>query len=56
MKDEKPIGMKRERLDELKVQKAEAKKQIAGKEWSKLSAKQKDALLETVCRMLGIID
>ena len=48
--------MKRDKLDAIKEHKAEAKKQVAGKEWSKLNAKQKDALLETVCRILGIID
>lgn len=48
--------MKQEQLERIKAHKADAKKQVAGKTWSKLNAKEKDALLETVCRMLGIIE
>ena len=44
--------MKKERLDEVK----EAKKaELKEKPFSKLTAKEKDALLETVAKMLGLI-
>ena len=56
MPKKQEVGVKKERLEEIKAQKAEAKKQVAGKTWSNLSAKEKDALLETVCKMLGIIE
>ena len=44
--------MDRKRLDEIKALKDGAKKDKAFKT---LSAKEKDALLETVCKMLGLI-
>ena len=44
--------MDRKRLDEIKSLKDGGKKD---KDFKNLSAKEKDALLETVCKMLGLI-
>lgn len=47
--------MKKDRLDEIKAMKAEAKEKIKGKKPDKLTAKEKDELLLTMARMLGLI-
>lgn len=47
--------MKKERLEELKNLKDSAKKKVKDKEFKKLSTKEKDELLETMARMLGLI-
>ena len=44
--------MDRKRLDEIKALKDSGKKD---KTFKSLTAKEKDALLETVCKMLGLI-
>ena len=44
--------MDRKRLDEIKALKDGGKKD---KDFKTLSAKEKDKLLETVCKMLGLI-
>ena len=48
--------MKKDRLDEIKAMKAETKGKIAGKKPDKLTAKEKDDLLLTMARMLGLIE
>ncbi|MDD4280202.1 MAG: hypothetical protein PHX74_10770 [Candidatus Sumerlaeales bacterium] len=48
--------MKKDRLEEIKAMKAEAKEKIKGKKFDKLNAKEKDELLLTMARMLGLID
>jgi len=50
--------MKREQLEHIKTHKADARKQVAATKGgvSKMTQKQKDALLEAVCKMLRIID
>lgn len=48
--------MEKKRLDALKAAKQEAHKQVAGKEWRNLSAKEKDTLLHTLCRMFGLVE
>lgn len=45
--------MDRERLEKLKELKKTAKK---NKPFKTLSTKEKDELLETVCKMLGLLD
>jgi hypothetical protein len=47
--------MKKERLKEIKTIKQTTKDKVKNKEFKKLSTKQKDELLETVCKMLGLI-
>ena len=47
--------MTREHLDKIKSAKNEAKKLTAGKEFKKLSTKEKDTLLETLCKMFGLL-
>lgn len=48
--------MKKDRLDEIKAMKIEAKEKIKGKKSDKLTAKEKDELLLTMARMLGLIE
>ena len=48
--------MKKDRLDGIKAMKAEAKEKIKGKKHDKLTAKEKDELLLTMARMLGLIE
>ena len=48
--------MKKERLEELKNLKDSAKKKVKDKEFKKLSTTEKDMLLETMARMLGLIN
>lgn len=43
------------RLNKIKDAKAQAQEKVKGKDFSKLSTKEKDALLETLCRMFGLI-
>lgn len=47
--------MKREDLDKIKAAKDGAKKLTKDKAFSKLTAKEKDSLLETLCKMFGLI-
>jgi hypothetical protein len=47
--------MKKERLEELKTLKDSAKKKLKDKPFKNLSTKEKDELLETMARMLGLI-
>lgn len=47
--------MKKERLNEMKMVKEAKKAELKEKPFSKLAAKEKDALLETVAKMLGLI-
>ena len=47
--------MKKERLNEIKTVKEAKKAELKEKPFSKLTAKEKDALLETVAKMLGLI-
>lgn len=47
--------MKKERLEEIKNIKQTAKGKVKDKEFKKLSAAEKDMLLETMARMLGLI-
>ena len=47
--------MKKEQLNAIKASKDDAKKLTAGKEFKKLSAKEKDMLLETLCKMFGLL-
>ena len=48
--------MKKDRLDEIKALKVEAKEKIKGKKPDKLTAKEKDELLLTMARMLGLVE
>lgn len=48
--------MKKDRLDEIKAMKVEAKEKIKGKKPDKLTAKEKDELLLTMAKMLGLIE
>lgn len=48
--------MKKDRLNEVRVMKAEAKEKIKGKKPDKLTAKEKDELLIAMARMLGLIE
>ena len=48
--------MKKDRLDEIKAMKVGAKEKIKGKKPDKLTAKEKDELLLTMARMLGLIE
>jgi hypothetical protein len=48
--------MKKDRLDEIRVMKSEAKEKIKGKKPDKLTAKEKDELLLMMARMLGLIE
>lgn len=47
--------MKKERLEELKALKKQQKEKTKDKEFKTLSTKEKDELLETACKMLGLI-
>ena len=47
--------MDKQRLEEIKNIKKTTKGKIKNKEFKKLSNKEKDELLETVCKMLGLI-
>ena len=47
--------MKKERLNEIETVKEAKKAELKEKPFSKLTAKEKDALLETVAKMLGLI-
>lgn len=47
--------MDKKRLDELKAVKQAKKAELKDKPFSKLTAKEKDALLETMAKMLGLI-
>lgn len=47
--------MKKERLNEIKTVKEAKKAELKEKPFSKLTAKEKDALLETVIKMLVLI-
>lgn len=47
--------MKKERLDAIKAVKESKKAELKDKPFSKLTAKEKDALLETMAKMLGLI-
>ena len=48
--------MDKARLDELKALKKQAKDKSKGKSFKNLSTKEKDELLETICKMLGLIE
>ena len=48
--------MDRERLDKIKKLKEDKKSEHKGKDASKLTAKEKDALLLTMAKMLGLIE
>lgn len=48
--------MKKDRLDEIKALKVETKEKIKRKKPDKLTAKEKDELLLTMARMLGLIE
>ena len=48
--------MDKERLDKLKELKGNQKSKTKGKQFKNLSTKEKDELLETVCKMLGLIE
>lgn len=48
--------MKKDRLDEIKAMKVEVKEKIKGKKPDKLTAKERDELLITMARMLGLIE
>nr|WP_319218054.1 hypothetical protein [uncultured Trichococcus sp.] len=47
--------MKKERLDAIKSVKEAKKAELKEKSFSKLTAKEKDALLETMAKILGLI-
>ena len=47
--------MNRQRLDEIKQLKDKQKKKSKDKPFKNLSNKEKDELLETICRMLDLI-
>ena len=47
--------MKKEQLDKIKTAKDNAKKLTKDKAFSKLTAKEKDSLLETLCKMFNLI-
>ena len=48
--------MDKARLDQLKELKQMQKSKTKGKGFKNLSTKEKDELLETICRMLGLIE
>lgn len=48
--------MTKDRLDALKQLKKDAQDKRKGKKFKTLSTKDKDALLETMARMLGLIE
>lgn len=48
--------MKKERLEEIKVLKEEGKKKVKEKSFQKMSAKEKNELIEIALKMLGLID
>jgi hypothetical protein len=48
--------MDKTRLDQLKDLKNNQKAKIKSKSFKTLSTKEKDELLETICRMLGLIE
>lgn len=48
--------MNRERLEELKALKENQKVKVKGKKTDKLTAKEKDDLLITMAKMLGLIE
>lgn len=48
--------MDRERLEKLKVIKKEQKEKVKGKKTDKLTVKEKDELLLTIAKMLGLMD
>lgn len=43
------------RLNEIKAVKEQAQNKVKDKEFKTLSTKEKDALLETLCKMFGLI-
>lgn len=47
--------MDKDRLDKLKELKKQCKDKAKKKDFNSLSAKEKDELLEIVCKMLGLI-
>ena len=48
--------MDRERLEKIKAVKESKKSELKDKDMTKLTAKEKDALLITMAKMLGLID
>ena len=48
-------SMTQERLAEIKKIKGETKEKMKGKKFSTLATKDKDALLETIAKMLGLL-
>lgn len=48
--------MNRERLEKIKTVKQEKKMELKDKDVTKLTAKEKDALLLAMARMLGLIE
>ena len=51
----KEIRIPKDKLDSIKTAKGEAKKLTKDKAFSKLTAKEKDSLLETLCKMFNLI-
>lgn len=47
--------MKKERLEQLKEIKKNSKDKLKNKKFHKLSQKEKDELLETIAKMLGLL-
>ena len=47
--------MTKEQLAQLQKLKEEQQAKVAGKAFNTLSTKEKDALLETLCKMFGLI-
>ena len=47
--------MKRERLEEIKQFKKTEREKLKGKKFDKLTVKEKDELLVTMAKMLGLI-
>ena len=47
--------MTEERLAELKAIKADIKQKLKGKKFGTLATKYKDALLEALCKMMGLL-
>lgn len=48
--------MNKGRLEEIKNVKEQAQVKLKGKGFKTLSTKEKDALLETLCKMFGLIE
>ncbi len=46
--------MTKERLEQIKTLKAAAQAKAKGKGWQNLSTKDKDALLKSVCEIVGL--